>query len=70
MWVHDALHLAQELAYPLSMEFALSTPMLLHQYRREPRATGEQAAAFIALCTTYGPEQYIVLGTLFQGWAL
>src|SRR4029434_47213 len=35
-WVHDALRLAQELAYPLSMEFALSTAMYLHQLRRAP----------------------------------
>jgi predicted ATPase len=69
-WIHDALGLAQTLAYPLSLAFALATAMLLHQHRREPQATGEQAAALIALCTTYGPAQYAAMGTLLQGWAL
>lgn len=69
-WVREACSLAQELAYPLSLEFALITAALVHQVRREPRATSEQAAAFIALCTTYGPAQYAPMGRLWQAWVL
>jgi predicted ATPase len=68
--VHEALSAAQGLASPLSLAFALATAMVIHQYRREPRATGEQAAGLLALCTTYGPAQYVAMGTLFQGWVL
>ena len=68
--LHDALGLAQELAYPLSLAFALATATLIHQHRREPQATGEQAAALVALCTAHGPAQYVAMGKFCQGWAL
>lgn len=68
--IHDALSLAQELAYPLSLAYVLATAMIIHQHRREPQATGEWAAALVALCTAHGPALYVALGKLFQGWVL
>ena len=42
---------------------------MLHQFRREPRAVDEQAAAAIALCTEQRFAYYLAWGTTMQGWA-
>ena len=45
--IHDALTLAQELAHPFSLAFALAFAAWLHQLRREGPATHERAAALL-----------------------
>ncbi len=45
----EALSLAQELAHPFSLAFAMSSTALLHQFRRERQAVQDRAEAVIAL---------------------
>ncbi len=46
---HEALTLAQELAHPFSLAFALYFAARLHQFRREAQAAQERAEAAMAL---------------------
>jgi predicted ATPase len=66
----DALTLAQELSHPSSLVFALSFTAMLHQYRREGKATQERAETLIALSSEQGFPQWVALGTVRRGWAL
>jgi hypothetical protein len=67
---HEALTLAQEVAHPLSLAFALCFAAWLHQFRREERLAQEQAEAGIALATEHGFTVLLAQGTIFRGWAL
>jgi predicted ATPase len=68
--IHDALTLAQELAHPFSVAFALAFAAWLHQLRREAPATHERAAALLALATEQGFPFWDAWGTILQGWVL
>jgi predicted ATPase len=69
--VHEALALAQELAHPFSLAYALNYTAGLHLlYRREVQATRERAETLIALSTEQGFPLYLAQGTIFWGWAL
>ena len=66
----EALTLARQLAQPFSLAFALDWAAWLHQLRREPQATQDQAEAAMALCTEQGFAQLLAFGRLLRGWAL
>jgi class 3 adenylate cyclase/predicted ATPase len=67
---HEAMTLAQELAHPFSLAFALNWVATVHQFRREVRATQERAEALIALSTEQGFAIWVAFGTVLRGWAL
>jgi predicted ATPase len=58
----EAISLAQELAHPFSLAWALLSAAWLHQWRGEGRASHEGAEAGIAF--------WLALGTVQRGWAL
>jgi TOMM system kinase/cyclase fusion protein len=62
--------LAQELAHPLSVAYALGTASSLHQLRREAQATQERAEAAMALSREQGFPYWLGIGTIRRGWAL
>ena len=43
---------------------------MLHQFRREPGAVGERAAAAMALCVEHKFAYYMAWATILQGWVL
>ena len=65
-----ALALAQQLAHPLSLAFALWWAAVLHHLRREAPLTQARAEAAMAIATEQGfPLQYSQ-AALLRGWAL
>jgi DNA-binding winged helix-turn-helix (wHTH) protein/predicted ATPase len=66
----EALTLAQQVSYPLSLAFALHHAAWLHQFRREEQLTQERAEATLALSIDQGFALYVGMGTLVLGWAL
>jgi predicted ATPase len=66
----EAIALAQEISHPFSLAHALWFAAMLHQYRRDERATQEQAETLITLCNKQGFAFWLVGGTIFRGWAL
>jgi predicted ATPase len=67
---HEALTLAQEVAHPSSLGYALFFATWLHQLRREWHLTHERAEALIALAAEQGFALWIAAGTTMRGWAL
>jgi predicted ATPase len=67
---HTALTLAQELAHPYSLAFALAYTAMLHQFRREVPMARERAEAAMALCTEHGFAYYLAWAMILRGWAL
>jgi class 3 adenylate cyclase/predicted ATPase len=67
---HEALSLAQELAHPFSLAFALHFAAILHQLRWEERVTQQRAEAVIALSREHGFPFFLSVGTILRGWAL
>jgi len=67
---HEAMTLAQQLAHPFSLSVAFSWVAVVHQFRREVRATQERAEAAISLATEQGFPQWKAVGALLRGWAL
>jgi predicted ATPase len=66
----QAVTLAQELAHPYSLGFALEGMAELYQFRREARRTQERAEALISLATEQGFAFWLVSGKMLRGWAL
>jgi len=66
----EALTVAQELAHPFSVAFALHNVAILHQYRREEHLIQEHTEALFALATEQGFPVYVAVGTIWQGWIL
>jgi predicted ATPase len=66
----EACTAAETLAHPFSQVFALNYRTRVHQLRREVQATLDESARFIALCTEIGTPALLLLGKLWQGWAL
>ena len=66
----EALALAQQLGHPFSLATAQFCTAILHQYRREERATQEHAAATIEISTSQGFEGSSAFGAVLHGWAL
>jgi predicted ATPase len=69
-WSHEALRLAQELAHPVSLGFALFLTSWVPQFRREGLLTHERAEAAITLAAEHGFAVFGAGGTIFRGWAL
>jgi predicted ATPase len=67
---HEALTRARQLAQPLGLAFALDWVAWLHQLRREPQTTQDQAEAAMALCTEQGFAQLLAFGRVLRGWVL
>jgi len=65
-----ALAQARELLHPFSLALALNYAAILHQFRREERATHERVEAAMALCSEYGFAYYLTWGPILQGWVL
>ncbi len=66
----EALALAREASHPYSLAFAMVWAAVLHQHRREPTATHEQAEAAMALAREQGFAFFLARGTVVHGWAL
>ena len=66
----EAVILAQQIAHPFSLGFALSFAAGFHQFRREGRCTQERAAAAINLSKEQGFAQWMAIGSMQHGWAL
>lgn len=62
--------LAQKLSHPFALAIALSWTAIVHQLRREGRATQEQAEAALELAGKEGFSFFSAWGTLLQGWAM
>jgi len=62
--------LAQELAHPFSLAYALGTASSVHQLRREAQAAQERAEAAMALSREQGFPYWLGIGTIRRGWAL
>jgi predicted ATPase len=66
----EAVTLAQQVAHPMSLSYALSFAALFHQYRREECTTQERAEAAIILATEQGFPFWRARGAVLRGWAL
>ncbi len=66
----EALALAQELSYPLSLAAARVYAAISHQLRRERLLTQEWAEAGITLASEQGFPVWLGQGAILQGWAL
>jgi predicted ATPase len=66
----EGLTLAQQLAHPFSLTFALLHGAMLHVARREGQATHEASAAALTLATEQGFAFWLARGTFLRGWVL
>jgi len=67
---HAAVARARELVHPFSLALALNYAAILHQFRREERATHERAEAATVLCREHGFAYYLAWGPILQGWVV
>jgi predicted ATPase/class 3 adenylate cyclase len=65
-----AIEIAQQLAHPYSVAFALSFAAMLHQCRCEAPLTHARAKAILTLGTEQGNPQVVERGLCLRGWAL
>jgi tetratricopeptide (TPR) repeat protein len=70
MWSHEAVTLAQQIAHPLSLSFALSCTAAFHTFCREWQRAQDRAEATIHLATAQGFPFWIAVGAILRGWAL
>jgi predicted ATPase/class 3 adenylate cyclase len=66
----EALTLAQELAHPFSLAYAICFAGMFCQLRREVQDAQARATAEIALCTEQGFALYLARGTILRGWTM
>jgi predicted ATPase len=66
----ELLHLAQDLAHPLSRAWAYNSVAWQYQFRREAQTAKAWAEAGLALCAEQGFTQLLAVGALVQGWAM
>jgi predicted ATPase len=66
----EALTLAQELAHPASLAYALHYAGVVHQLRREEHAARMRAEVVMTLATEQGFAQRVAQGAILRGWAL
>jgi len=67
---YEALSLAQELAHPYSLAWAMVFVAVIHHLRREGRQTRERAEVEMALASEQGFPFWVAAGMCFWGWAL
>lgn len=65
-----AVSLAQEVAHPSSVAYALMCAAWSHLLRREEQQAQEQAEAAMALSTEHGIPLFFAMSTIYRGWAL
>jgi predicted ATPase/class 3 adenylate cyclase len=68
--IRETLTLAQELAHPFSLAYAMCFAGMLCQLRREVQAAQERATAAIVLCTEQGFAHYLARGRILRGWTM
>jgi predicted ATPase len=68
--IQEALTLAQELAHPFNLAFALFLDSTFHQRRREIQVTQEKAGILITLSQEQGFPVFVGWGSILRGWAL
>ena len=66
----EALALAQRLAHPYSLIFALNLSSWLHQFRREVARVRQRAEAELTLVSDRSFQFGLGMGTIMRGWAL
>jgi TOMM system kinase/cyclase fusion protein len=66
----EAVTLAQHVAHPFSLGYALGCAAVFHKLCREVRATQEHAEAAIRLAQEQGFPYWMALGSIMRGWAL
>jgi predicted ATPase len=66
----EAVTLAQLVAHPFSLDFALGCAAIVHQFRREVSAVQEYAESAISLATEQGFPHWRARGAVLRGWAL
>ena len=66
----EGLTLAQQLAHPFSLAFALLHVALLHVARREGQVTQEISEAALTLATEQEFAFWLARGTFLRGWVL
>jgi len=66
----EAIALAQELAHPYTLVYALYNAAILHCLRREAPAAQAQAEALMGLARQHEFPDRAVRGTVLRGWAL
>jgi predicted ATPase len=66
----EAVTLAQQLAHPYSLGYALLGAALCRHLRREVRFTQECAEAAMKLATKQGFPLWMAFGAILRGWAL
>jgi predicted ATPase len=66
----EAVTLAQQIAHPFSLDYALCWAAVFHQCRREGRATQERAEAAMSLAMEQGFPLLVAVGSTMRGWAL
>jgi class 3 adenylate cyclase/predicted ATPase len=64
------IRLAQDVAHPFSLAFALNIAAVVQQHRREERGVQERAEATIILAHEQGFPFYEAFGTMQRGWSL
>src|SRR6185503_7551394 len=67
---YEMLTLAQELASPLNLVWALGSTAVLHQIRREGQIAQERAEATVTLSAEQGFPFWVAWGTILRGWTL
>src|SRR5207237_7322395 len=68
--IQAALALAQQLAHPLSLTFALYWAAVLHHLRREAPLTQARAKAAMTIATDQEFPLHLARATPLRGWAL
>jgi class 3 adenylate cyclase/predicted ATPase len=66
----QAVTLAQQIAHPFSLGFALSNTAIFYHLRREGRATQEYTAAVLSISPEQLSPQGQAAGALLHGWVL
>ena len=66
----EAVTLAQQMAHPYSLSYALIFAAMSHQFRREVRAAQGCAEAAISISTDQGFPQWKAVGSIMRGWVL
>jgi predicted ATPase len=67
---HEAVTLAQHVALPFALGYALALSAIIHSFRREVCLTQERAEAAISIATDQGFPQWKAVGAILRGWAL
>src|SRR5262249_41749311 len=68
--IHAALALAEELAHPMSLAFALFFAAFVHWLRRDGARTRELSRGWVALAPEQELPHFRAFATVWHGWAL